>query len=117
MNQHHLLYPRQPWNSHFATRNLRQKNALIVPIEEEIHEALHREVPVVPLLDHYTALTVRRDFTPYDHYRKSMDNLVKCIDVALRGSRVQPIQRELGQLTIHALELQKPYLEMGAIYE
>lgn len=114
MNAHHILFPRASYESHFATRSLRQHPSLIVPMNEEIHDILHREVPVIPLIDHYTAMTVRRDYTPHSHYNKSLDSLMRCIDTAIRGSKVKPIQKQLGQLTIHALELQKPWLHIGA---
>lgn len=114
-NAHHLLYNRTAWESHWATRSLRQNPSLIVPLDEDIHAILHSEVPVVPLLDHYTAMTVRREFSPDPHHHplKVMDSLMKTIDTAIRSPKTKPIQRLLGELTIDAINMQRAYVSLG----
>lgn len=116
MNAHHILFPRASYESHFATRDLRRNPTLIVPLDDEIHGLLHHNIPVVPLLDHFTAMTVRREFYPNPHHHplRTMDNLMQTIDHAIQGEKVKPIQRQLGELAIHAIDLQRFFVSIGS---
>ena len=114
-NYHHALFPKSGWESHFATRKLRQRQELIIPMEEDIEAILHKEVPIIPVIDHHTAMTVVRDYQPATTHTRSIHNLMDSIGEAIKRPKIQPIQRELGQLTIHAMELQLPYIHIGQL--
>lgn len=113
---HHGLYTKSTWESQSSTKMLRNNQWLIMPLDEQVHRALQDEIPVVPVLGHNTAQKVLRDFEPVaGNYIASMFALMGTINEAGKHPRARPIERELGQLTINALELQIPYIQDGLV--
>lgn len=112
---HHLLYCRNSWESMPHTRKLRQKPELILPMDKDVEEELHRSIVTVPLLDHYTASHANRLFVPTSRYMSSVHNLISAIDEGASHPRTQPLERQLAELTIHAIELQIPFIQEGLL--
>lgn len=113
---HHGLYTRATWESQSSTKMLRNNQWLIMPLDEQTHRALQDEIPVVPVLGHNTAQAVLRDFEPVaGNYIASMFALMGTINEVGKHPRARPIERELGELTINALELQIPYIQDGLV--
>ena len=110
---HHLLYTGKAWESHFATRYLRELPEHIIPMDEEIEATLHRNVPVIPLLGHHAAMHVRKNYEPHQNPLKTIVKLMFAIEEAVKVPQAKVIERELGLLTVHALELQFPYVKAG----
>ena len=115
MNWHHTQYPRCQHEAHFATRKIRQNQTLIVPMDEEVESHLHKEVPVIPVLDPVTAMNVLKIWTPQSTHIRSIYNLMSSIEEAIQHPKSKPIQKILGQLTVHALESQLPYIRIGQL--
>jgi hypothetical protein len=117
VNKHHLLFDRAAWRSSDVRVDLRENRWLIPPIDVETHQELHKAVAVVPALDFYTAARVRRDFEAEPgQFMQNMDLLQLAIEDALKHPRSSGLQRDLGALTIQAIELQKPFIEEGLVW-
>lgn len=115
MERHHVLYDRAAWESHPERLRLRGQQSLIIPMDEGIESQLHIAVPTVPLLDIYTAQHTRNIYVPGKTYTGSVNSLMSAIDKALRHPRTSELQRDLGGLTIMALEMQLPFIREGLI--
>jgi len=113
MNAHHLLYTGRAWESHFATRYLRELPEHIIAMDDEVEATLHDNVPIIPLLGHHAAMHVRKNYEPHENPLKTIPRLMTAIEAAVRVPQAKVIERELGLLTVHALELQYPYIKAG----
>lgn len=110
INKHHLLHDRLSWSSRPESRKLRQTPSLVPELPRLVHEALHEDCPIVPLLGYHALQRVLATFEPVYSTIKTIDNLAQSIEEALTHHRTHPIERELGQLTIEAILLQRDYL-------
>lgn len=115
VRNHHALFQRTAWDSSLPTKKLRQHPSLITPMELDFEVALHEAVSTVPLPDPYTALKAYREFQPGSTYIGSIMNLMTAIDVAVRHPRCSRLEKDLGGLTIYALQLQIPFIREGQI--
>lgn len=111
---HHVLFEKRIWDAHEPNRELRRKSGLIVPMYSDEHDALHKEVTMVPVPNYrlgQAILSIYRD-NPDDHIR-SIENLIRAADQAIGHPRMKPIERALGELFIEAVELQLPFIRGG----
>jgi len=116
-NSHHILFSRKLWDATPNTHALRHECGLIVPMELGAHAALHREVTIVPVLDHYSAqvaLNGMRRAHPHDPL-KAMDSLMFGIEAAGKHRYSNTLDRQLGQLVIATVEAQRPFILAGKI--
>jgi len=82
MDVHHILYTKDVWRSQAVTRTLRHHPMLKVPLDPTIHKRLHRKIPFVPILDHFTAQAVVRDWEPVNgDYIASVENLMRPLSI------------------------------------
>lgn len=117
-NRHHLNFPRTIHEAQPQLAMIRGHNGLIVPLDLDTHEALHRTIAVVPAMSHYMAQRAFRGFIDYgydDNYINNIGNLQKGIEEAMRHPRASEIERALGSLTIQALDEQKPFVKYGLV--
>lgn len=117
VRSHHTLFQRTSWDSSQPTRRLRRNPSLIVPMEKTSETLLHEAISVVPLPDPHTALRTFNTFQPSPTYVGSIMNLITCLDEAIRHPRCSRLEKDLGGLTIYALELQLPYIRDGLIHK
>lgn len=111
-NRHHLLFPKKPWSAQLETKKLRQHPNLIVEMDETVEAELHKEVTLVPLLGVAMARRVLRDFTGTPQQPlQSIHELMARIEQASRLPGVREYERQLGELTVHCLDLQRPFLD------
>ena len=115
MKAHHILYTGAAYDSHFATRKLRSMPEHIVPMDEEIEGVLHKNIPVIPLLGHHAAMYVLKNYDPHPNVLRTMPRLMTSIEESVRIHQAKPIERELALLTVHALELQLPFIKAGVL--
>lgn len=115
IERHHLLFERSSWESSIPARRLRQLPSLIIPMDEDIEQALHKTVINVPLLDRYTAQHTYRELQPARTYVGSCYRLMEAIERGSQHSKTHTLERELAQLTIHAIELQMPFIRSGSV--
>ena len=75
---------------------------------------MHRRVAIIPLLGHNTLRSVSRIWTPENNTMRDIDGLCLAIGKAALHERSQPIESQLAELTIEALQLEKEVLkELG----
>ncbi|UOF78002.1 hypothetical protein [Caudoviricetes sp.] len=113
---HHVLFEARNWTAHKPNKELREKPGLIIPIDWEAHEALHREVGTVATPSHrfgQAVLALYKD-NPDNHFR-SLDNLMFAVNEASRHPRIRPIEYQLGQLIIASVEAQVPFIREGIL--
>jgi len=109
--RHHALFPRKLHDANSDTKWLRQKHNLIPRLVTIGHAALHSEVVIVPPLDRFTAGRVARDFMPvHNDTIGSIEMLMRSIEHAIRHPKVQELERMNAAVTLHALELQIPFI-------
>lgn len=114
-DKHHVLNPRQEWTLRPQAEFLREQPTLVPRIERSIHEVLHRVTPPVPLLGYYALRTVANDFTPGRTTVESIDRLCSSIEYAAEHPRAHPLEFELAELAVNALQLQRNVLRGNVV--
>lgn len=116
-DKHHILFNRQEWSLRKEARMLRNNPELIPLMDYDIHRELHKECPPVPLLSQHVLNLVMNGFkaVPGDTLA-TMGNLTTSIAEALESPHIHELEREMGGLTIRAIELQRPFVKEGLIY-
>lgn len=109
-NRHHILFPEKCWEVYPAGRVLRQQPSLITKIDMDLHQEIHATVPLVPVLGFHALRRTMFDYEPKENAVSSVDGLMMTIHEALKHPRTHPIERELGDLTLWALEMQRDML-------
>lgn len=110
-NRHHPLFHRVEWTSRRESTFLREHPSLLVEMDRQLHEDLHKLVPFVPLLGVVALQSVINEWQPNSYNQlKSIDNLQLAIEHAGKHWKAQPIERSLGALAIEAIDLQKPFI-------
>lgn len=113
---HHTLFNRAAWESHEATKSLRNCRWLIPPLEAEAERQIHANIAVVPLLDPVSAIHTRKNFRPVQgNFVESMYRFITAVEQTIRHPKSSELQRVLGSLTAQAVELQIPYVQDGLI--
>jgi hypothetical protein len=115
--KHHILFHKTLWTPTSQGRHLRNQPLLIPKIDSEVHTALHKEVSVVPLPDYNILNRISKEYRPFGDHIMAMNGLMVVIQENLRRPRVDHIQRALGELTMHAIELQIPFIREGLVDE
>jgi hypothetical protein len=85
-------------------------------MERELHNEIHDNCPAVPLLGHHTLMRVNRDFTEGRTSIQSMENLMSAIETAGNYPRAHSIEKELANLAVWALDLQRPFIAEAERY-
>lgn len=113
MDKHHVLYNAREWESRPQYKELRQNPGLIIPIDRDVHNELHRNVAHVPVLGYYGILAVNKEFyrgrTPLDN----VENLMFAIETIQKNDRMTEIDKGLAELALMAVDLQRPYIVDG----
>lgn len=115
-DSHHVLHYRQEWELRPPAKKIRNNPWLVPTIARDVHEELHREAPIVPLLGYHALMRTANDFQPREgDYLGSIDELLFSIDRSIQHPKTKMVEAELAQLTMRALELQKPFIRKGLI--
>ena len=96
----------------------RRDPRLIVPLEIDPHNELHKNVALVPPLSHHLAGRALRLFNDrYDEYDPvaNLENYMSSIEEAAKHPRAQELERAMAALTVHACELQIPFIKEGYV--
>lgn len=112
MDKHHIIHTRKHWSTSPEARSLRNERMLTPVLERDVHEAIHRYCPPVPLLGDYALRQTVQMFEPNPNsVVGTVDNLLFAIEAASRHPRAHQVERELCQLAIYALDTQKGFIE------
>ena len=109
-NIHHPIHNRLEWTLRPEAQYIREHPTLLFPMEIPLHQELHQKCPTIPLLGVHALQQVVRIWKPSQDKLQSIDNLQFAIERAGNHPRAHEVERSLGQLAIHAIDLQKPYL-------
>ncbi|RTL04868.1 hypothetical protein EKK58_09600 [Candidatus Dependentiae bacterium] len=117
-DQHHMLFYRKAYDSMEETRLMRRDDRLIIPLDVLTHQALHKEVSCVPPPSIHLARAAMQEFQDFSKskdYLVNIDNFQKSIDRASKLYKMREIEKHIGQLIIHAIDLQKPFIKSGSV--
>lgn len=118
MHFHHTLWPQRMWRSQEPTTKLREHRWLKVPLDIYTHDALHKNVSMVPVPGHAMAERISRNFMPVPHnYIASHDNLIQAVEEVAAHHKTNSLERQLGGLIVVALVEQRPFLVEGLIVQ
>lgn len=110
ISRHHLLFNGRAWSAYGEGRSLRETPSLIIPMEHEAHQELHKNIPIVPMLGYYGLASTRKFFEP-EYDGRDIDRLQQAIEKSKGHPRSHMLERSLADLAIHAIDLQKPYFK------
>ena len=113
MNRHHVLFERAIWEKEPYSKKLRRESGLIIPMDEEVHAELHRDVGKVPLLGRQAITLVHNEFYRGNNHMETIDNLLFAFNKVEIDRKMPPEDRRLAELAIHNVGLQKPYIKFG----
>lgn len=114
---HHILHNRKEWTLRPEARKLRETPSLIPVLGTwAIHKELHDNCPPVPCLGYNGLLQAYKNFEPTDDTFTSVDNLLFAIEKASHHPKAHPVERELAQLAVEAIDLQRPYIKEGLLH-
>ena len=112
IERHHYMFPAKQHESSNILSEIRSMGRHIEPIYHDEHVELHREIPFVPVMPAYMALqTLKklREFSKHQDPIRNIENLQTSIEYGSSGERAHYLEKELGELAIYALDLQKDY--------
>lgn len=114
-DKHHIMHFRQEWTLRPEARVIREHPSLVPLIDREVHEDLHANCPSVPALGYQTLIRVAKNWYPQRDTVASMNDLQYAIGKASEHPLIHPLERQLAQLAVEAIGLQRPYIEEGLI--
>ena len=113
---HHILFSRRLWRSQDPSLKLREQQWLKPLLDDEVHLALHKAVYGIPVPDWDMSQSILSHFEPsVGDYVRSLDNLLTAVENTKHDRHTNVIQRELGQVVLHSIELQRPFIIEGLI--
>jgi hypothetical protein len=115
MDRHHVLFNKREWESRPQYKELRSDSGLIIPMDRDAHNELHRNVGHVPVLGYYGILAVQREFYRGRTHLDTLDNLLFALEGASENDRLTELDKRLAGIALEAVELQKPYIVEGHI--
>lgn len=115
-DRHHIIYDKSSWTSRPEAKALREDPSLIIRLDRLEHNEIHRFGTALPLLGYYALTRVQRDYEPGPTPLRSVENLMGAIEHSSEHPKTHPIQKQLAELAVWALDLQRPFIA-GKSYE
>lgn len=109
-DNHHLIFDRVSWTSRPEAKAIRENKSLIVRLDRAEHNELHKHCVAVPLLGYHALMRTNRLFEPQATPLASIENLMGSIEKAVDHPKAHPIERQLGELAVWALDLERPFI-------
>lgn len=114
-SRHHILETRKDWESNSQASKLRHTHELIPRIDQDAHDSLTLNCPIVPLLGYKALDIVVADFKPGVGTLDSIDKLLISINKVTQTKSIHKIERELAELAMQSIELQIPFIKGNII--
>lgn len=114
MERHHLLWPKKLHEIQAPNRELRQLNTSMGYLDHDSHTALHQAISGVPVFSYQIALGALKHLDTLNYTENPIERLEQLqtsLEVSMLQPRADRIERELSELAIYALELQKPFFD------
>ncbi len=113
MDRHHVLFNKREWESRPQYKQLRENPGLIVPIDRDVHNELHRTVTQVPILGYYAVMAVQKEFYRGRTHLETIDNLLFALESVEDHPRLSDLDKSLANIALQAVDLQKPFIVEG----
>ena len=109
-DKHHLIFDRVSWSSRPEARALRNEPSLALHLPRPEHELIHSNCPAIPLLGYHGLVRTLKYYEPGDTPFESVSNLMGAIEQSTQHPAVHPIERDLAELAVRALDLERPFI-------
>lgn len=109
-DRHHILFPRRLYESGDTSRRLRNTNSLIPKIDRELHEEIHREVAIVPILAHHALARTVRMFYPSGNTLEDISRLQIAMEDSVDHIKATKTEKTLAELACYELAVQRHML-------
>lgn len=110
MTDHHMLFYREEWSTRPEGLWLREHGGLRVDLTRADHDEMHRRVALVPVLGVHALQRVASDYQPVESLYTNLDRFVALTERALKHPRSHQIERDLGELTIRSILMQRDFI-------
>lgn len=114
-DRHHILFEKRMWTVRPEARRLRETPSLIPNIPRELHEYIHRNSPIVPVMGYHALRQINGLFVPTRDTLRDIDGLSLSIERAVDNERMHPVERQIGHLAVEAIQTQKHLLIDGGL--
>lgn len=115
MNEHHILFSRATWEADPCGKNLRRDHRLRIDMDEAIHNEIHRDISLIPVLGHKALVLVQNEFYCGNNSIETLDNLMTAFDKVEHSNKMSYVDRRLAEIAIEAIGMQIPYIKFGEI--
>ena len=113
---HHICFPKTLHNAQMPSKEIRNNRWLIVPLDHETHNELHRNIGLVPVLGWLMETKIAKEFYPHPgDYVKTVEELAHIVHEVTGNFRTPYLEKEIGNLIVCSLEMQLEYIESGLI--
>ena len=109
-DKHHVLHYAKEWRLRPEAKAIREHPSLVPTLPREVHNEIHKTCPPVPMLGYHALKRTVGLWTPRHDTMESLDNLMFAIEQSISDVRAHPIERQLGRLTVQAIDLQRPLI-------
>jgi len=117
IDKHHILHDRVSWEARPQSKLLRSTPSLVPALDRDVHNEIHANCPPVPTLGYHALTRVLREFQPSANTLDTVDDLMFSINEASKHPKAHDIERQLCQLAIQAIDLQRPILKSGIVVQ
>ena len=110
---HHTLHDRVSWEARPQAESLRENTSLKVQMARTAHNLLHYMTAPVPVPSIYTLDFVSKRMPQGLDIISGIDRYSTLVEASLRHPKAKDVEKQLGELSIHALREQIPYIVDG----
>lgn len=115
MDKHHVLFNKREWESRPQYKELRENDGLIIPMDREIHNELHRSITQVPVIGYYGIMAVQKEFYRGRTHLDTVDNLLFALESTESHPRLSDIDKSMANIALRSIYLQRPFIVDGEI--
>jgi hypothetical protein len=110
------MFPKALHNAQNPSKEIRNNRWLIVPLDHEVHNELHRNIGIVPVMGWLMETRLAKDYYPHPgDYVKSVEGLAMDLENIVGCPNVPRLEKDLGILVVRSLYMQLPYIRQGLI--
>lgn len=109
-DRHHIIFEKALWNSRPDSKRIRDTPSLIVRMDREDHNEIHRNCPPIPILGYYGIMRTLSTFEEGKNPLVTMESLMSSFENAGKNPKAHEIDRRLAELAAWSLDLQRPFI-------
>ena len=117
-NKHHVLFPKVLHEATKVGKDTRETRLLIPTMDADIHTELHKEIQIVPVLNHYMASHVLylMQGSEANTSLQAMDDYMRAVEESMEHPKVNDLDRKLGEIVLESIDRQNRSLEIRTDY-